>query len=137
MSNVGPHALQSAPAVMTPTGHVDVREASPTFFPDLDRDYNQFKGHTLMMTFAFEADWPTWEIHPNGDEFIYLLEGDTDLVLWVNGAEQVVRVNEPGSYIVVPKNTWHTARPHTFTRMLFVTPGEATRNAPQPDEVSE
>ena len=84
------------------------------------------------MTFAFSEDWPTWEIHPHGDEFVYLLEGDTDFVLYTEDGEETVRVNEPGSYVVVPQNTWHTARPYAPTKMLFVTPGEGTLNQPSP-----
>ena len=43
-----------------------------------------------------------------------------------------VRVNVPGSYLVVPKGVWHTARPNAATTLLFVTPGEGTLNAESP-----
>jgi len=53
-------------------------------------------------------------------------------VLWIDETEQTLRVNQPGSYVVVPKRTWHTARPRAPTKMLFVTPGEGTLNAETP-----
>jgi hypothetical protein len=55
-------------------------------------------------------------------------------VLKAGADERVVRVSEPGSYVVVPKGAWHTARPHAPTTLLFVTPGEGTLNAEQPPE---
>ena len=86
----------------------------------------------LVQRFAFDEPWPTWEMHPAGDEMVYLLSGNTDFVLWVDSEEKVVSINEPGSYVIVPRGTWHTARPHEPTDMLFFTPGECTLNAEQP-----
>lgn len=131
-ADAGPHQLASMPLIMTPSGNAVTKHFSENFFEELDRDFDNFRGHILIMTFAFEEPWPTWEIHPHGDELIYLLEGDTDFLLHYANGDVTVRVNEPGSYVVVPKNTWHTARPHQPTRMLFVTPGEGTLNQPKP-----
>ncbi len=135
MSNdIGPHRLSETPAVLSPDNGAHLRPAGEDFYAALERDFDGFRGHTLVMTYAFDTPWPTWEIHPHGDELVYLLEGDTDFVLRVNGADITVRVHEPGSYVQVPRNTWHTARPHAPTRMLFITPGEGTRNEPHPPE---
>ncbi|XOV84897.1 MAG: cupin domain-containing protein [bacterium] len=133
-TNPGPYDLASTPLIMTPGGDGIVKPHSPDFFEELGRDFNAFKGHVLVMTFAFDEAWSTWEIHPHGDEFVYLLEGDTDFILHTAEGNVTVRVNEPGSYVVVPRNTWHTARPYAPTRMLFVTPGEGTLNQAEPGE---
>ena len=101
--------------------------------PKIYQELGEFSGEILVSRHEFSEPWPTWEIHPKGDEFVYLLSGDTDLVLKVAGQEKVVRVNVPGSYVVVPRGTWHTARPHEKTAMLFVTPGEGTLNQEAPD----
>ena len=53
---------------------------------------------------------------------------------WVILGPSGVRVSEPGTYVVVPKGAWHTARPHAATTMLFVTPGEGTLNAESPPD---
>jgi len=131
-TNPGPHELSSAPLIMTPSGNGIVKPFTANFFDELDRDFEMFKGHFLIMTFAFDEAWPTWEIHPHGDEFVYLLEGDTDFILHTSDGDVTVRVSEPGSYVIVPKNTWHTAKPHAPTRMLFVTPGQGTLNQAEP-----
>jgi mannose-6-phosphate isomerase-like protein (cupin superfamily) len=85
------------------------------------------------MIHMFDEAWPTWEIHPHGDEFVYLFEGDTDMVLKTGDGEVTLRLDTPGAYVVVPNGTWHTARPYAPTRMLFVTPGEGTLNQELPD----
>jgi mannose-6-phosphate isomerase-like protein (cupin superfamily) len=133
-TQTGPHDLASKPLILTPDGDGIVQTMSKTFFQDLDRDFEDFSGHFLVMTFAFEEPWPTWEMHPEGDEFVYLLEGDTDFILRIDGKDVTVRVHQAGSYVVVPKGTWHTARPHAPTRMLFVTPGEGTQNQVEPGD---
>ncbi len=128
----GPHRLTATPVIMTPSGDAVAKPRTETFFQELDRDFANFEGHVLVMTFEFDTPWPTWEVHPHGDEVVYLLEGDTDLLLRLPGGEKTVRVSEPGAYVIVPKGTWHTARPHAPTRMLFVTPGEGTLNETEP-----
>ena len=130
--NPGPHDLDQTRVVLAPSGRATLKDDSPTFYQELDADFENFSGHLLFSRHSFSEPWPTWEIHPEGDEFVYLLSGDTDFVLHTESGEQVVRVNEPGSYVIVPQGTWHTARPHAPTTMLFVTPGEGTLNSETP-----
>ncbi len=89
----------------------------------------------LIASFSFDDDWPTWETHPNGDEVACLTSGDAELILATEDGEQSVRLDTPGSFVVVPKNTWHTAKVHTPTKMLFVTPGEGTENRETSGEI--
>ena len=46
------------------------------------------------------------------------------------GREETVYLQEPGTYVIVPKGTWHTARVAKAAKMLFITPGEGTQNKP-------
>lgn len=101
---------------------------TPTLFQELDDRYSGFKGHELVSSFEFDTDWRTWEMHPAGDEVVILLSGAATFVLEVNGGHQSVTLETPGSYVVVPRGIWHTARTSQPTRMLFITPGEGTRN---------
>ena len=132
MTQIGPHHLSKTPAILTPAMQLVTKAFGPGFYESLDGEFEGFVGHSLIQIHAFESAWPTWEMHPKGDELVCLIEGDVDFVLRVDGEDQVVRVNEPGSYVVVPKGIWHTARPHTPTKMLFVTPGEGTQNEESP-----
>ena len=82
----------------------------------------------LVASFSFDKDWESWERHPAGEELVMLLDGDADLILETDGGETRVTLDQPGSYVLVPANTWHTARVRAPTRMLFITPGEGTEN---------
>jgi mannose-6-phosphate isomerase-like protein (cupin superfamily) len=84
----------------------------------------------MVSYYAFDQNWTTWEKHPAGEELVCLIEGDVDLVLVQNGGETIVAMNQPGSFILVPKNTWHTARVRKPSKMLFITPGDGTENKP-------
>jgi len=129
----GPHDLDAVRFILGPDGQGTNITVTPDFYEQLDRKFTDFTGHVLIQRFSFDEAWPTWEVHPKGDEFVYLLEGDTDFLLRIDGEDRRVRVNETGSYVVVPRGTWHTARPHAPTTMLFVTPGEGTLNAVEPE----
>lgn len=104
-------------------------EVTPGIYEELDRRFERFKGRTLVSCHTFDADWPTWERHPAGDEVVCLVSGEVHMVLDRGGREEGVRLSEPGSCVLVPKGTWHTARmlakPCT---LLFITPGEGTEN---------
>lgn len=133
MSDNGkPLNLDSTFVVMGPHLAADTVAVSDTVYADIDAQYGNFKNHLLISSHSFEEDWPTWEVHPHGDEIVCLISGDAELVLRKSGIDEAVRLDTPGEYVVVPKNTWHTARVHARTRMLFVTPGEATDNREQP-----
>ena len=132
--DTGPHDLDAVRYILAPDGSSTNKPVTARFYQELDEDFDNFTGHVLIQEFSFDAPWPTWEVHPEGDEFVYLLTGDTDFVLREGRSERTVRVSEPGSYVVVPKGAWHTARPHAPTTMLFVTPGEGTLNAESPPE---
>ena len=129
----GPHHLDALRAIFKPSGDAQLKEVTPTFYEELG-EFGDFLGHILVQRFAFSEPWPTWEMHPEGDEFVYLLEGDTEFLVKFPGEEaKTVRVNQPGSYVMVPKGAWHTARPKAPTTMLFVTPGAGTLNQEEPE----
>ncbi len=130
----GPHDLDQVRYVLAPDGQGTNKVVTERFYEELDVEFSQFQGHVLIQQFSFDQAWPTWEMHPEGDEFVYLLAGDTDFLLREGSEERTVRVSEPGCYVVVPKGAWHTARPYAPTTMLFVTPGEGTLNAETPPD---
>ena len=132
-TSVGPHTIGRVGLIIAPDASVVAREYSDTFYEELDRDFDGFRGHWLVQKFEFSSDWPTWEIHPHGDEIVMLLSGAATFVLrQPDGSDQSVHVDQPGMTVVVPRNTWHTARTDAECAMLFITPGEGTTNAEQP-----
>ena len=135
MSNSdAPADLRSTFVVVNRELQANTIAVTDTIWNDLDQKFGNFAGHTLIASFSFDDDWPTWEIHPNGDEVVCLMSGDAELILATDSGHQTVRLTAPGSFIVVPRNTWHTAKVHAPTTMLFVTPGEGTENRETPGE---
>ncbi len=124
--------LNSTFVVVKPDLTADALPVTDTIWLDLDAHYNNFVGHTLVAAFQFSEDWPSWEIHPHGDEIVTLISGDIDMILRTDKRDQSFRLSEPGEFVIVPKGTWHTGRVHYETQMIFVTPGQDTENAESP-----
>lgn len=124
------HDLRSTFAVLKPDQSADLVTVMPSVFQELDRRYAGFRGHVLVSLFSFEADWPSWERHPAGDELVCLISGEVTMVLERDGVEDKAELRNPGEFVLIPKGTWHTARTRVPTTMLFVTPGEGTQNKP-------
>jgi len=120
--------LASTFAVLRPDLGATPVAVTPTVYEELDRRFAGFKDHVLVSIFDFAADWPTWERHPAGDEIVCLLSGRATFLF--EGSREQMELSEPGSFVIVPKGTWHTAKTTVPTRMLFVTPGEGTENKP-------
>ena len=112
--------------------NADVVPVTPELYEHLDEEYKDFAGHLLVSSYSFTEDWPTWEVHPAGDEFVILISGDVEFVLACEDGHDITRMNEPGTFVIVPRNTWHTARVHSPAVMLFATPGEGTENRETP-----
>lgn len=83
----------------------------------------------LVSEFVCAEDWSSWEMHPQGDEFVYLLSGDVELVLELPTGATAVRITGRGAQ-VVPRGVWHTAKVFAPSRMLFVTRGDGTQHRP-------
>lgn len=83
----------------------------------------------LVSEFECEADWGSWEIHPHGDEFVYLLDGDIEFRLETPEGVAAQRIAGRGA-VVVPRGVWHTAKVFRPSRMLFITMGAGTEHRP-------
>ncbi|WOJ98083.1 cupin [Congregibacter brevis] len=124
--------LKNTYAVMQPDMSLALEEVCPELYPSLDENYNGFKNHSLVACHEFDADWGSWEMHPAGDELVVLMSGRVTMILLNGETETSLSLEEPGSYVVVPKGLWHTALIAEPTKMLFMTPGEGTLHAEVP-----
>lgn len=116
-------------AVLKPNLKLETVDVSPTIYEALDADFDGFKSHVLVSAYQFESDWPTWEKHPAGDEVVVLLSGSARMLMKTSSGEKAVVLDKAGDYIVVPADTWHTAKVSEPTHMLFITPGEGTEHS--------
>src|SRR5690349_15708110 len=101
-------------------GRADAIPVSETFWEELSTGvYPQLNEGRLMSAFTFSESCAMCERHPDGEELVMLLSGSATFLLDESGAERSVVLNEPGSYVLVPQNVWHTAKTNVPTTMLF------------------
>ena len=62
------------------------------------------------------------EMHPDGDEVLYLVSGAATLRLELPEGEQHIDLG-PGDAIVVPKGVWHLITTREPGRLIHITPG--------------
>lgn len=90
-------------------------------------ELGNFHNEYLVTMYAYDKDWPMWEMHPNGDEVVCVLSGAVTFILEIEGEHRRIDLTESGSYAIVPRGTWHTASTKGV-RMLFITAGEGTQH---------
>lgn len=127
MSALGPHDLASTYARLRNDASVEPLPVDERFWERIAAgELGSFHHEYLVTTHTFDADWPTWERHPKGDEIVCLLSGAATFLLEGGGGQREIVLDRPASYVIVPRGTWHTARTRVPTQMLFITAGEAT-----------
>ncbi len=62
------------------------------------------------------------ELHPDGDEILYVVSGSVEVVLEEEGGDRRVPA-VAGQAVVVPRGIWHRVELQEPTRLLHITPG--------------
>ena len=77
--------------------------------------------------FWSEAGGPSpWEMHPTGDELLYVLEGEIAIeVLPDDGGPASTTRVATGEMIVVPRGRWHRHDMLKKTKEFYLTPGKS------------
>ncbi len=88
------------------------------------RDGGIFIGH-----YAGNSEW---ERHSKGDEIVFVVEGETTLILLVGGKE-IPNTLGQGELLVVPKNTWHRFETSKAVKIMSVTPQPTDHSIERPD----
>jgi len=84
---------------------------------------------TLVSAYVSTEDWPQWEMHPEGEEVLVLLDGRMSMILDESGGERRVEM-APGVTCIVPRGVWHRALVPEPSRFLAITYGTGTRQRP-------
>jgi mannose-6-phosphate isomerase-like protein (cupin superfamily) len=71
------------------------------------------------------------EMHPDGDELLFLVSGRATVLLEEQGEERVLEL-QPGQAFVVPRGVWHRVVPNGAIQLLHITPGPGGRHRPLP-----
>ena len=74
------------------------------------------------------------ELHPDGDELLYLIAGCVDVVL-DDGDQETIGTEttttlEPGQAFVVPKGVWHRVHVREPSHFVHITPGPGSGHRP-------
>jgi mannose-6-phosphate isomerase-like protein (cupin superfamily) len=80
---------------------------------------------------AAKIDTPArwWEIHPLGDEILFVSSGRIAVTLEEGTSNRVIKLRK-GETCVVPRGTWHRVDPVESSDLVFVTFQKQTRNRP-------
>lgn len=85
----------------------------------------------LVSQHTFEEGWPSWEMHPVGDELVICTEGEMVLHQeFPDGHRESVTLSA-GEYVINPPGVWHIADVAERATAIFVTAGEGTQHRPR------
>lgn len=80
------------------------------------------------------AGFSEWERHPQGDEFVQIVGGETCLVLLSNDGEQR-NILSQGQLLVVPQGVWHRFESPKGVKVLTITPQPTDHSVERPQTV--
>src|SRR5262245_55118522 len=83
----------------------------------------------LLSALPMNGDWKNWEMHPAGDEVLFMLEGKATFTLELSDGLKEVTLSA-GRLLVIPKGVWHTAKVSEPSRLLAITVGLGTQHRP-------
>ncbi len=98
----------------------------------------RFDDGWLVSEFTFSENWNCWEVHPAGDELVYLLSGEIELLLQLPSGTTATHISERGA-ILVP---WVSGIPHeSYVRAVccssLVVPEPSTNRPAGPNRCIE
>jgi mannose-6-phosphate isomerase-like protein (cupin superfamily) len=96
--------------------------------PGIQRLMGSEKGR-LLAALPMGADWTHWEMHPAGDEILFMLEGKATFVLELSDGLKEIALGA-GRLLVIPQGVWHTAKVSQPGRLMAITAGLRTQHRP-------
>lgn len=78
------------------------------------------EGH--LGVFWCTAGVSPWELHPEDEELLQVIEGEVDIEVLTDDGPVVTKVSA-GSCFVVPRGLWHRHRVPEKLKELYLTPG--------------
>lgn len=118
---------------LRPDSAIDLLPAEGFWSRLMSGELGDFHNEYLVTMSVFAAAWDSWEVHPNGDEIVFLISGHVTLTQEKDGVRSKVELKTPGEFALNPRGAWHTADVHEKSVMLFITAGEGTLTRPVED----
>ena len=76
------------------------------------------------------------EMHPDGDELLFLISGHVSVLLEGQDAQRVLELR-PGQAVVVPRGVWHRVLLNEPSQLLHITPGPGGQHRPLPGKSAD
>jgi mannose-6-phosphate isomerase-like protein (cupin superfamily) len=106
-------------------GQANSVSVGPEFWSTIDTRTELQVGRLLGRK-HWEKDMGHWEMHPSGDELLFAVSGEFEILLQDGRTDHVVPLTSGQAYLV-PYGVWHRVRVKSAGEMLFVTPGKGTQ----------
>ena len=121
------------PIVFNPSTHVIglSRDFAASKMPERPDPPMPFSGVTFGVATMSENSPHGGEMHPDGDEVLYLISGKVRVVFVDDDDEEDVDVG-PGDGLVVPKGVWHRVDIIEPCQIVYLTPGPNNQFRPLP-----
>ena len=85
--------------------------------------FSDFNG-TSFGTCSVTGVSPGWEMHPDTDEFFYVIDGTVEITL-LDGETPQHYTAPTGSSFVVPRGIWHKPGAPGGAKFIYFTPGQS------------
>jgi mannose-6-phosphate isomerase-like protein (cupin superfamily) len=83
--------------------------------------FNRFSGFTFSAMTMSRDELHDGEMHPDGDEIVYVASGRIE-VAFEGPGERPVQVNA-GEGVIIPKGVWHKVRVLELGELVTISPG--------------
>ena len=122
------------PSVFDPAIHIVGLSAdfAASIMPEQPDPPVPFSGLTFGVATMSENAPHGGEMHPDGDEVLYLISGKVRVV-FLDSDEDPIDVG-PGDGLVVPKGTWHRVDVIEPCQIVYLTPGPNNQFKPIGDQ---
>ncbi len=89
-------------------------------------------GYTFGVATMSENSPHDGEMHPDGDEVLYLISGKVRVTLETDPVQELDML--PGDGMIVPKGIWHRVDIVEPSQIVYLTPGPGGEYRPLPEE---
>lgn len=89
-------------------------------------------GYTFGVATMTENSPHDGEMHPDGDEVLYLISGKVRVTIETDPVEELEML--PGNGMIVPKGIWHRVDILEPSQIVYLTPGPGAEYRPLPSD---
>lgn len=105
------------------------RDGGTQFIENAPGPPKRIEGHTVGAPHLTRPAPHNGEMHPDGDELLFLVSGGISVWVEEQGAERAIELR-PGQALIVPRGVWHRVVPNEPSQLVHITPGPGGEHRP-------